>query len=319
MKTYSRIITHVYPHLDEIAAIRLLKKHGEGKYPGIRDAVVEYCGTGIAPHGKTWKEHEAEGTILVGIGGGPFDEHPTTEEERKIDHSACLLVAKALDVDKHPIYKRLIELVTEADLTGVTEFHIASRLKTRYRLNPTNPDKAISMINDILDDWENEQKLFVNARRDLQTMGNEKHYHAVKLPNGQELNLAVVESDNYKVGAAARSLRIPLLIQKQKNGHVQIFCDTDRNVFSMKRVAAKLRKAECLLSGMSEDKLKSISDTVWEREGKIAEAINWFYQVPGENLLNGTETTPETPPTKIPLHIIIEVVQKNVFHEVKQA
>lgn len=309
---YSRIITHVWPHLDEIAAIRLLKKHGEQKFPGISKAAVTYSSTGNEPEGKTWQKHLAEGTILIGTGGGPFDEHPTLEEKRKQGYSACLLVAKELSLDKNPIYKRLIEYVTEADQAGVHELHIANRLKTSYRLNPKNPEIGIALINNILDDWEKEQQLFVDARNQLQVMGNAGKFLSVQSPNSEPIKIAVVETSNYKMSAAARSLRIPIIIQRQPDGHVQILCDTDRNEIEIEHVVGKIRKAECALSGMNESDISKISEETWEKEGKITEVQNWFYQIPGKNMLNGTESTPDIPPTKIPLPLIVEIVQKKI-------
>lgn len=313
MTTFSRIITHVWPHLDEIVAIRLLKKHGEGKFPGISKAQIVYSGTGVNPENKTWEEHMAEGALVIGIGGGPFDEHPTMEEERKHGKSACQLVAEALNLHTHPIYKRLIELVTEADQTGVHEFHVANRLKTSYRLNPDNPEIGIDMINAILDDWEHEQQLFVDARTEIQQLMKTDAYKMATLPDGRKLGMiVVVGTTNYKMSAAARSLRIPIIIQQQPKGNIQIFCDSDRNNFSMKKVAAKIRIAECISGGMTEDQTSHLDETTLEREGKIPEVTNWFYQVPGHNMINGSETTPQIPPTKIPLRIIVEIVQKNL-------
>jgi hypothetical protein len=311
--TYSRIITHVWPHLDEIVAIRLLKKHGEKKFPGISKAAVIYSGTGANPENKTWDEHMNEGTLVIGIGGGPFDEHPTINEERKQGKSACLLVAEALNLQNDPIYRRLIELVTEADQMGVHEFHIANRLKTSYRLNPDNPEKGIAMINAMLDDWENEQQLFVDARLELQRLMKTEAYKTALTADGRKLGVIVVESGNFKLSAAARSLRIPIIIQKQPKGNIQIFCDSDRNNFSMKKVAAKIRMAECLYSGMNEADITHLDEATLEREGKIPEVMNWFYQVPGQNMINGSETTPTIPATKIPLNIIVEIVQKNLI------
>jgi hypothetical protein len=314
MATFSRIITHVWPHLDEIVAIRLLKKHGEQKFPGISQAKVVFSGTGVNPEDKTWQQHMDEGTLVIGIGGGPFDEHPTMEEERKHGKSACQLVAEALNLQAHPIYRRLIELVTEADQMGVHEFHIANRLKTNYRLNPDHPEIGIKMVNDILDDWEHEQQLFVDGRVEIQKLMKTDAYKTATLPDGRKLGIIVVQNtNNYKMSAAARSLRIPIIIQQQPKGNVQIFCDSERNNFSMKKVAAKIRIAECLASGMSEADVAKLDATALEREGKIPEVTNWFYQVPGQNMINGSETTPQIPGTKIPMNILVEIVQKNLI------
>jgi hypothetical protein len=312
MQTYSRIITHIWPHLDEIVAIHLLQKHGAQKYPGIETAKIVFFSTGAQPEHKTWEEHRNEGTLLVGIGGGPFDEHPTAFAERKHGKSACQLVAEDLNLTTHPIYKRLIELVTEADLTRVHEFHIANRLKTSYRLNPDNPEKGIALINSIIEDWEKEQQLFVDARMELKKMVDFKQTQTISLPQFPGISLAVVQSDNFKMSAAARSLRISVLVQRTSKGYTFVFCDLDRYPFTMKYIMAKIRKAECIISGMSDEDIAKIPAEHFEREGKISEVTNWFYQVPGENILNGAESAPDIPPTKIPLELIVDMVKKNI-------
>jgi hypothetical protein len=315
MAHFSRIITHVWPHLDEIVAIQLLQKHGEALFPGIHAAHIDYSGSDEPIEGKTWQQHEHEGTLLIGIGGGPFDEHPTTTAERKHGQSACMLVAKKLKLDTHPIYKRLIELVTEADQVGVHEFHIANRLKTSYRLNPKHPEKGVALVSAILDDWEHEQQMFVDSRLQLQEIIREHKEHILELPNNLKLTMIVVESPSYKMSAAARSLKVSVLIQKQPSGHVQIFCDHTRHPIHLRKVVAMIRKAECLASGMSEKDITKIDAVMLEREGAIPQAQNWFYQMPGQNILNGSETKPELAPTKIPLAVIVDIVKKYTIVE----
>ncbi len=64
MKT---LITHINPHLDDIAAIWLLKKF----YPGFDSAQVEFISAGEGNKGLK----ESEDTIYIGVGRGRFDEH----------------------------------------------------------------------------------------------------------------------------------------------------------------------------------------------------------------------------------------------------
>src|SRR4051812_17646843 len=96
-----RIMIQSCPRLDSIAALYLLTRteEGERKYPGAGSAQVEYWGTGtVSPDGYDWKEYFDQGTILVGVGGGPFDEHPSPDfGDRKAENlSATLLVARDL-------------------------------------------------------------------------------------------------------------------------------------------------------------------------------------------------------------------------------
>lgn len=64
MKT---LVTHINPHLDDIAAIWLFKKY----QPEFKDAEVEFIS---ASHDQAAKQ-ETEDKIFLGTGGGKFDEH----------------------------------------------------------------------------------------------------------------------------------------------------------------------------------------------------------------------------------------------------
>ncbi|MFA6603394.1 MAG: chromate resistance protein ChrB domain-containing protein [Patescibacteria group bacterium] len=65
MKT---IVTHVRPHLDEVAAIWLLKRFLPEEY---RDAKIEY----VAANERDSSDGAAADRISVGVGSGEFDEH----------------------------------------------------------------------------------------------------------------------------------------------------------------------------------------------------------------------------------------------------
>lgn len=64
MKT---LITHINPHLDDIAAIWLFKKY----HPDFKDAGVEF----ISASRDQAEKEESEDKIFLGTGGGKFDEH----------------------------------------------------------------------------------------------------------------------------------------------------------------------------------------------------------------------------------------------------
>ncbi len=61
------LVTHINPHLDDIAAIWLFKKF----HPDFKDAKIEYIS---ASRDQAIKE-ESEDKIFLGTGGGQFDEH----------------------------------------------------------------------------------------------------------------------------------------------------------------------------------------------------------------------------------------------------
>lgn len=64
MKT---LVTHINPHLDDIAAIWLLQKF----YPRFKESQVEFISAGKGNQGLK----ESEDTIYIGVGRGRFDEH----------------------------------------------------------------------------------------------------------------------------------------------------------------------------------------------------------------------------------------------------
>lgn len=85
MKT---LVTHINPHLDDIAGIWLLKKF----HPQFRDARIEFVS---ASHDLAAKA-ENKGKVFVGTGGGEFDEH-----KEGMDTCAGTLVYEYLKKEKH--------------------------------------------------------------------------------------------------------------------------------------------------------------------------------------------------------------------------
>lgn len=248
---FTRIITHFRPHLDELLAIKLLWQYGGKKYPGIEDSTLEYCDTGDLPEGKSWQQHFDEGSLLVGLGGGPFDEHPAlTGEARKAKESASSLVAKDLCLEKHPLWKQLITWATEADQTGVHPLHVANLIKDAYRVED-DYRAAIELGFSVIDRKARIQQLFLDAQKHLHRLADTDAHLKVMGPNGQELDLVVVETDNFQMGPAARSIGIAVVVQKNSSGNVQIFCDTVKYDFSMVYVISEIRKAEIVARGGS--------------------------------------------------------------------
>ncbi len=104
------IVSHIRPHLDEVAAAWMLKKY----LPECRDADL-----GFIPTGKDGGKKDVEpDKIYVGVGRGPFDEHKGDEND-----CAASLVFKHLLERKIPIdglqlrgLAKLVEWVREGDL-----------------------------------------------------------------------------------------------------------------------------------------------------------------------------------------------------------
>ncbi|GEM_PF-1720097 len=311
------IWTHHRPHLDELVAIDMLRSEGQDIFPGIANARVVFIRNGALPVGKTWQELLDQRILLVGIGGSPFDEHGRTGVARKEGQSACSLVADALNLRKHPVYKRLIELATEADLGGVHQLHLANLLKLRYRLYPDSPEIVMALAMSFINDLKAEQRAFLAGQRVISELRKSPSTRC-EMPSAiGRLEIITARSDNFKLSAAARSLSVAILVQAELVGdrpHVQIFSNTSRHKFSMRFVAAEWRRRELLAMGMSPAGVQKLDqDDYLASEDSIAEVPNIFYHKIAENVFNGTETTPAVTPTRVSLEDITRIVRKYTY------
>jgi hypothetical protein len=120
------------------------------------------------------------------------------------------------------------------------------------------------------------------------------------------------ESNNPKFNVAARQIGAAIVIQKNKDGHVQIFFNNKILGFQVEKIAEDL--VECLrLKEISLDpskKLPRIKSSL-RSTGRIEEVPEWYFfkgEKGGSLLLNGSLTSPNVPKTKIPLEEIAEIV-----------
>jgi hypothetical protein len=114
------IVTHKKPHGDEICAIAILKRFRAGAFYG---APVYTVGSDEEAR-KFASENKS---VLIGIGGGPFDEHGKDTAE-----CAATLVAEHVRLDTLKFF-RLLEEVRASDLTaGKRKTHLPEIIKVLY-------------------------------------------------------------------------------------------------------------------------------------------------------------------------------------------
>lgn len=161
MKT---LVTHINPHLDDIAAIWLLKKYD----PQFSDALVEFIS---ASHDKS--SEETEDRVFVGTGGGKFDEH-----KEGLDTCAGSLVFEYLKSNNllpqdQIIVEALEELVEwnklidtgKAPASEFSEFSIQAIIRPKDGKAETSL-KAVELGREILDRLLEVLKVKVSANRD---------------------------------------------------------------------------------------------------------------------------------------------------------
>lgn len=140
------IVLHTAPHFEEVFADVLLRRTPEGRqmFPGVEDAKRVFWGTASTPDGRSASDWEQDGYLLLGRGGGRFDEHAVNGEPRKVGHCSASLVAECLGISKTPGLDQLIEAATKEDLeAGGQLFDIPSLMKLAYNQHTQNPDVVI--------------------------------------------------------------------------------------------------------------------------------------------------------------------------------
>lgn len=310
MERYHTIVTHKSPHLDEIAAIWFFRRFGERQFPGINTAKVDFWSTGgESPDGRPAEDYEREGVLLVGIGGGRFDEHSTIERERKEGECSATLVAKALGIDDEPFLERILKFIINRDLNGTGHpFDIASIVKVLHQQCPDDPERVMDWAMTALEAKYQEQLgFFIATKADFE---ENAEIEEIPGPKGRILKMATIVSDDPQMGKFARSTfggQVDIVIQQRSSGNVQIFTNK-RSGLVLYGVVQMIRLAEQEAKGQ-------IVTTDWKElalEGKVAGAEEWYLQKAGQMLLNGSLTATQVSPTKIPLEKIQEIVRIGV-------
>ncbi|KKQ77548.1 MAG: hypothetical protein A3A96_02355 [Candidatus Zambryskibacteria bacterium RIFCSPLOWO2_01_FULL_39_39] len=305
------IITHPRPHLDEIVAIFLLSLYGEEKYPGIRDAITnrKIFACRVEDLEATAEGYEQSGYIMLGVGGGRYDEHGVNGESRKKGDCCATLVAKDLGVDKLRELSKILKFVTGGDLNGNSQpFDLSALVGLINGQYPDDPFPAIDFAFAALNAKYAEQYDFhVIAGEEAKKATVEE----VLTASGKKLRIVTVKTDCEAVGKYIRSEYgggADIIIQKNSRRQVQIFTDK-RSGLNMTDTAQILRLVE------QESKDQEVVTSDWNLlagEGKVIGAEEWYFFPTGNMLLNGSLTAPNTPPTNIALQDIQSLVKIGV-------
>lgn len=276
--------THKAPHLDEITAKWLIEKFGTEEF------LDKYAPNRI---------------LEIGVGGGPFDEHPTVGDKRKEDECAATLVAKALGVEDDPALEKILNFVATNDLKGGAQpFDLAYLVKLLHCQFPS--EKVIEWASTALEAKYQEQLQFLTVTK--QEFERAAEVEEVQGQGGQMLKMVTVISDNEQMNKFARfHLGAAIIIQKHSSGNAQIFANK-RFGLNLNDIVQVIRFEEQRAKGR-------IVTTDWEvlkREGKVEGAEEWYYHLEGQMLLNGSLTFPDVPSTRLTLEQIKEIIRIGV-------
>lgn len=314
-RKFDTIVTHERPHLDEYLAIFLLRKFGEEKFPGISETKIIYWNSGgQVPDARSANDYEKEGALLVGIGGGRFDEHPTVDGECKEGECAATLVAKALGIADDPSLEKILKFAVNNDLKAAAHpFDLAYVAKVMHQQYPNNPEIVMDWVMTGLEAKYHEQASFFNETK--KEFDKVAEIEVIPCPRGKMLKMATIISDNEQMSKFARSVcggNIAIIIQKKSSDNVQIYTNRQYGL-TLYDVAQILRLTEQEAKG----KIVTKEWKALASEGKVEGAEEWFFHHAGQMLLNGSLTATGVPPTKLSLEQVKEIVRiginPNVF------
>lgn len=345
-----KIVTHLRPHADELVALMLLRnfKEGEEKFPGIKDAEISFMTTGELPEGKTAKDFPD--TVFLGCGGGDFDEHATSQKEREEEETCATLVAKYLGIENDPALAMILHFIKEEDLHGskvrnelpmIIKFlhakyggeykNIYEWAETAYSAwyekeknslsekkdwqRPTleNTFEILKNINiDVAEKWKKfaddaiayRLERFENAKKEFKQKGK---MEKIIGRDGAPIVVASVQSENEEMNKFVRSQGAHIVIQFNNRGNVAILTDRKRKL-DLTYAFILLRMAEQHFRGG----LKIKDEKELSKEGFVEGIPYWYLFHTRDMGFNGSSTTTDVEPTKIPHNKVVELIKEGL-------
>ncbi len=305
---------HAYPHLEEVAALVAVEEYGD------RAFLDKYC-----PDGRLW----------LGVGGGPFDEHPDPDTGEGRKKGCCLaLVAKALNlVEKAPWWRQMVAFCNFAETGGQMnpgrreavearhpyDVYSLTRLLFRWRRHLaeasggtfTEPEqhRVIEHLKDLVRMFVWDQEVFHRAAQLIRRQGR---HETINGPKGKELRLVVVavpadEDHNWHVSTAARAwFKADVVVQQDPDGHIHVFTNNKANL-NLDDLAQAVNIAE-------QEAQDDVRERDWEKlrgEGVPYREGRWYYAKPYGQLHNGTEHF-EYPVTRLSLETVASLVKMSL-------
>lgn len=301
------LVTHSGFHFDEALALFLLGIFGEEKFPGVKSAGMRFWTMLRDPERKTPEAYEAEGVLLVGVGGGRFDEHPPEGGERKHGECSATLVAKHLGVANDPRLRKLLEYALRSDtLTGVGPMEIPSLMKAMHEAHPDDPQFVLNWAVAAIGAEYHNQTMFWDAVTEVEAHGRIEELPFSLVGSDSRAKMVIIESDSHRALQATLYARrdCSIVLVKNTRGQVQISTRVNDGI-DLSCVAGALHTRERELAGET----NRLSRRELRSEGTVPGDDAWYYFELGQAIFNGSLTRPNVAPTQIPLQEIAGLIK----------
>ena len=315
----SKIILYPRPHVDNIAALFLLREFGLAAFPGIETAALEFWP--VVPPGKTPDEYEAEGVLFVDLGGGRFDHHHDEHQPNVAKTTAAQLVAEHLGLADQPVLKRLLEFVRRDDVEGRgiiskdpldRAFGLPAIIMNLNRNYPKNPEFVVDLVTRIFQSWYAEEYrrkvLMPQEWAELQANGRAQKIH---IPTSvRPLTVVAIESDSPTMVGFLRAVgdvQADIVIQRMSSGHTNIVTKQDRDRTMAKLnigpLVSAVRSAEAAKKGLALP-----ADVDLAKPGRIEGLEEWYFDTAANTLQNGGAASQGISPTHLSISELVELL-----------
>lgn len=311
MKPYPihTVVSHGEPvHGDEMAGILFLQvlepARAEVLFPGVSTAKIELWSRNDLK-GMSAQEWLERGYLLLGIGGGEFDEHvdfnlPNWRENQK---TCCDLVAAKLGVADSPVYYRFIREVHENDTQGGKPLHFFSDIVRAQ-------NSGVSFVRTYMDFRVKIMRLLAEDEL-VHSQGKNEWNRAGRMEQFQgpagEVQMAVIESDsNFAIpylNSRFSGHNPQITVLWKSTGNVIVFCAKHKrkNGDSGKGVASRLNLVE-VVANVRRQIMKKRCLSIGEKEIRLygqltgTEMFSFDPRFGAGAIFNGTRTEPGMEP-----------------------
>jgi len=302
--------------VDTLVSIYLLKAFGEEAFPGVKDAKIAFMSK--APEGKTPEETEAEGMLLVDL-GGMFDHHRTNTQSGKRQDCAATLIASYLGIDKQKYLEKLLQWAKRDDLEGkgtISEdsidraFGLSGVISNLNRELKETPQQIVDLILPLIEHHVDEQRHRAEGLpklyAELEAAGKTRRW---KMKQGAaEISAAAVECDDIGMAGWLKAVkRMDLVVQRAPTGHTNVITRQERSI-DLRPVIERLRVEEAMALGTP----LSLDKTKLQSTGKIEEVPMWYYDDAANTLQNGGIDPGQIPPTRLPFDKVIDILTQTL-------
>ena len=289
--------------------------HTAGKLQ-VSTAKLEFWTT--IPESKTAQELEANGMLLIDL-GGMFDHHRVNKERDTREECVSTLIAKHLGVDTVPALRKLLAWAKRDDLEGKgtisddpldRAFGLSGIIMNLNRALGQEPERVLDLVLPLIHyHVVEEKKRSEEMPKEWEELLATGRAMKLKLTQGPaELKGVYLETDNTAMAGFLRGVkRFDLIVQRWSTGHTNILTQQMRSI-DLRPLIESIRQREATKLGitLSGDRERFCAS------GAIPEVPYWFYDDAANTLQNGGVNPGHTQPTRLSKDEILAIVQETI-------